>query len=249
MNSELGNFIFHIFKDTDNFKELKPQTAARLMYLSTYLGYKDNQLMITERKPMVKKDLKEVMQLKRSTFNGFYKEIIDGGYLLPIEGGLYLSTKHFDRGKLSKLLSPNKNYRFTKVFIEATRKLYLSTEQNMHNCLGYIFKLIPYVNLQWNILCHNPLEQDKKHIEPMTVGELCNKIGYDVSKAGRLLQTFSKVLFEWNGEQQKFCSFVYENEKTNMRIFVNPNIFYAGSNWKEVSFLGIFFDDEKKKAN
>lgn len=242
-NLELGHFIFNIYKTNKNLNNLKPQTAARLVYLATFLDYTNNRLMTSERKPMTKTDLKSVMNLKAGTFKNFYNEIIENGYLLPIENNLHLNKKYFDRGKLDKLLNPARGRRFTKIYIEATRNLYLTTSQTNHVYLGHIFQMIPHINLQWNIVCHNPLQVQKSQVQPMSVGEFCEAIGYDKNNAARLVRELRRITFVHCGYEQKFCSFVYEPDKSQMKIFVNPRIFYAGEHWKEVDVLGVFFDN------
>ena len=75
----------------------------------------------------------------------------------------------------------------------------------------------------------------------MTVGDFCDKVGYDRGNAARLIQAYRDIVFEWGNVYQRFCSFVYEPDKTDMCIFCNPHIFYTGSDYKKVEALGLFF--------
>lgn len=43
-------FIFYLYNDESKFSELSPRTAARIIYLATYLSYDDNILYSTQRK-------------------------------------------------------------------------------------------------------------------------------------------------------------------------------------------------------
>ena len=65
----------------------------------------------------------------------------------------------------------------------------------------------------------------------------------------RLLKVYDRINFEWNGKHQLFAAFVYNKHKEDMKIFINPYIFYAGDNFDKIKFLGIFFKnkDEKEK--
>ena len=89
------------------------------------------------------------------------------------------------------------------------RALYEATPHRLHQYLGYIFLMMPYVNVQWNIVCHNPLEDHLEVIEPMTLGEFCDAIGYERDNAQRLLDNYRKITFNWKGKQQYFCTFFY----------------------------------------
>lgn len=66
------------------------------------------------------------------------------------------------------------------------RKLYIMVQPSQHKHLGYLFKMLPYVNLEYNVLCHNPLESNLDDIQLMTVSEFCGAIGYDISNWHRL---------------------------------------------------------------
>jgi hypothetical protein len=111
----------------------------------------------------------------------------------------------------------------------------------MHKYLGYVFMMIPFVNNEWNIICHNPSEIDCDNIKPMSLGEFCDAVGYDRKNAYRMIENFRNITFDWHGKQQRFCTFVYEDDGADMRIFCNPNIFYTGKHFEQVEILGAFF--------
>lgn len=235
------NFIFHLFSDMKYFEDLMPQSIVRLIYLSTYIDYSSNILCFDNKKPMAKKDIKDIMILTSTICCEFFNELIEKGYMINEEDKYIITNKYFRKGKINKNLSAYKNNKYTRVYINAVRKLYTTSKTTDHIMLGYIFRLIPFVNLQWNIACHNPLEKDKNLIQAITIGEFCDHIGYDRKNAKRLIKTLGSVKFEWKNKLQRFCSFVYDSEITNMMIFVNPNIFYSGDHFGEVEILGIFF--------
>ena len=93
------------------------------------------------------------------------------------------------------------------------------------------------VNTEWNVLCSNPEEDIFMYVEPLSVGEFCDAVGYGRTNAQRLIKNFDSIKFPCNGEMQRFCSFV------DMRIFINPNVFYAGKHPEQVEALGLFFED------
>ena len=235
--SDLSNFIFHLYRGTNCFTNLKPQTAARLMYLATFMSYKDGLLYCTQRSPMNKKTMMEAMGLKRDAFESFFAETTKTGMLIKDDDGYFVNTEFFAKGKVKS----DEFVRITKVFVNSVRQLYLATDKGMHQYLGFIFMLIPYVNREWNIICHNPTETDRDKIQPMSVGEFCDSVGYDRKNANRMIENFHSITFNWHGRKQRFCSFVYEKDKAEMRIFCNPNIFYTGKHFEQVETLGVFF--------
>ena len=241
INSGEENFIFHLFDNAKYFKDISSQSIVRLVYLATYIDYSNNILCFENKIPLTKKDIKKLMLLTDSVFKRWFNEMIDKKYIIQKDEGFYITSKYFLKGQINKNLNAYKNNRYTRIYINAIRKLYLTTKTTSHTVLGYIFQLIPFVNLQWNIVCNNPLETDKDLINPLTVGEFCDIIGYDKKNAKRLIKIIASIRFEWKNKIQRFCSYIYDSDITNMMIFINPNIFYSGDNFSEVEVLGIFF--------
>lgn len=235
--NDLSNFIFHIYRGTNCFTVLQPSAAARLMYLATFMSYKDGLLYSTQRTLMNKKIMMEALCLKRNTFDRFFDEVVSAGLLIEDDDGYFINTEFFAKGKVKS----DEFVRITKVFVNSVRHLYLATDKGMHQYLGYVFMLIPYVNREWNIICHNPDETERDKIKPMSVGEFCDAVGYDRKNANRMIENFHSITFNWHGRKQRFCSFVYEKDKAEMRIFCNPNIFYTGKHFEQVETLGVFF--------
>lgn len=233
------NFIFHLFNK--HFDDLSSQSIVRLIYIATYIDYSNNILCYDNKVLLTKKDIKKLMLLSDSVFKRWFNEMINKKYIIQKENNFYITDKYFRKGQLNKNLSDYKNSRYTRIYINAVRKLYLTTKSTSHSVLGYIFQLIPFVNLQWNIVCNNPLEPDKDLINPLTIGEFCDIIGYDKKNAKRLIKIIASIKFEWKNKIQRFCSYIYDSDITNMMMFINPNIFYSGDNFSEVEVLGVFF--------
>lgn len=207
------------------------------MYLATFMSYKDGLLYYTLRQPMNKKLMMESLGLKRDAFGSFFDETTSAGLLIKDDNGYFVNTDFFMKGEVKT----NDYVRLTKVFVNSVRKLYQSTDKKMHQYLGFVFMLLPYVNKEWNIICHNPNEEDCKQIKPMSVGDFCDHVGYDRKNAYRMIENFWNITFDWHGEKQRFCAFVYDKDKAEMQIFCNPNIFYAGKHFDQIEALGVFF--------
>lgn len=237
-------FIMYFFgQDVDlSLSSLKPQTVARLMYLATWLGYNSDYLFDNSEK-MTRSQMENIMRLKPRTFKLFLKEVTEQGYLIK-DGKTYrLNANVFHRGKC-KLDKSLMDKRYVRVYIKYVRLLYEMTPQNKHVNLGYIFQLIPFVNREYNVVCHNPLETNKDLIEPMTVGELCDAIGYDRSQASRLLDIYDNITFTADGQNYYFCGYASRNRKqkdVDRRIYVNPLIFFAGNDRNKVDVLELMF--------
>lgn len=234
-----NQFVWNLFNGYKNLSDLKPQTAIRLTYLATYLEY-DSDFLKNNGDLITREKMQSLMVLNDTAFKKFIKEVTDKGYLIKEKKCYRINKEVFNKGKLkpSKDLAEN---RAMRIYINAIRKLYLATPSVKHVYLGYVFQLIPYVNREYNIVCHNPLETNRENIDPITVGQFCDLIGYDKSNASRLINVYRDITFEWQGKEMTFCGYYWEPKKADMRFFVNPLIFFAGSDYHRVEILELCF--------
>ena len=186
---------------------------------------------------MQKSDLEKMLRLSRSTVYSFLAEVWDKYLFADESGNLYMS-KDFVRGTIR---GHTDDGAYQKFYIDALRELYTQTSSKRHRYLGKIFALLPYINIEYNILCWNQYETDINKIEKIDLGELAVLINYDKSQCARLRMIYDQMTFPWKGNNQKFCSFVASGRELNsFQIFVNPHIVYSGSAWRRVEMLGAF---------
>lgn len=235
-NKPLGSFYF--IPTSEQFTNIAPETVTRLIYLNSFVGYNDNKLMLTERTPMKRKDLAEILNVSKSTISRFWKEV-SPVYITESDSGLIFSNNIiFKRGSIKDA----KEYlQYQKIYINGVRKLYEATERNNHRQLGYLFKLLPFINLEYNMLCYNPLETDIEKIELVSIADFCKMIGYDIAHLNKLMSIYRSIQFDVGGRYERFCAITYDGiNKNNAKIFVNPHILYCGSDYNKVEILGAF---------
>lgn len=155
---------------------------------------------------------------------------------------MHISEKaNIFRGKIPKQDKPEVTH-YQKAYINAVRKLYNATSIRKHKQLGYVFKLLPHINLEYNIFCKDPFIKEIDDIMPLSVVDLCCLIGYNVNQSARLLKELQALTFEHNHRQEFLVSYVDNGNNTPQSkiIFVNPHIMYNGSNFQKVEVLGAF---------
>lgn len=235
-NKPLGDFYF--IPTSEQFTNIAPETVTRLIYLNSFVGYDDNKLMLTQRTPMKHRDLAEILNVSKSTITRFWKEV-SPAYITESDSGLIFSNNIiFKRGSIKNA----KEYlQYQKIYINGVRKLYEATERNNHRQLGYLFKLLPFINLEYNMLCYNPLETDIEKIELVSIADFCKMIGYDIAHLNKLMSIYRSIQFDVGGRYERFCAITYDGiNKNNAKIFVNPHILYCGSDYNKVEILGAF---------
>lgn len=234
-----GRKFFFAARDKD-FHDIDAATMARLVYLGTFLGFDGTLKCYHTANPITRRDLPDILQLTKGPASQFWTAV-KGTYIHEEENGqLSLSPDFFRRGTIRN--DGGRSYQ--QFFIDAVRELYLKTPSRQHRHLGYIFQMLPYISIEYNVLCHNPEEEDMTKIQFMTVEEFCAAIGYSSNQQSRLMDLYAGITFPTGSEgEQVFCSFVSGNRKQPdhlRKIVVNPYVLYKGKHWREVQILGEF---------
>lgn len=232
---DLGHYYFALVLDYG----LSPATLARLIFLCTFLRYDCDTLYLTQRTKMFVKDLYELLGLSRNTVSSFIKEASPYLYILD-DDTIHINNDFFLRGALPKETHSS----FLRIYIDTVRNLYRTTPINKHRYLGYVYLMLPYMNIEHNILCWNPEEKQLDSVLPLSVLDFCHIINYNDNQSARLCREYSKITFMVNGKLERFCSFVYDGSNPKMAaIYINPHIIYSGNDYKHVEILGAFCEN------
>lgn len=240
-----GSFIWNIHTTAQTlFPKIKAASITRLMFLSTYLGY-NGYLIDKNNNPLDKGYANELVNISRREFQYFWKEMLDSGLLDYKDEKIYLNNDVFTKGQIPKdkikKYSESGQY-LTRIYVDGIRNLYNTATNASHKSLSYLFRILPYVNRRYNICCFNPLEEDKNKIQFMNIGNIADVVGYSKKNIYRLSNILFTPKFDIKGEQNSVMKYVGDTSswKKSCHIFINPNIYYASSKWKEVKILGEF---------
>ena len=233
LQKDYGPFVFLLYtmKEDLNFN-IADASLTRLIYLSTFLGYKgylitDNGISITKR------ICKDKLGLSENTFSLFWNEMINNNIFEYKEKRIFMDKNMFCKGKIKT----DKNA--IRLNCETVRYLYEHCQSiSNHKKLSNLFKVIPWLNREWNIVCWNPDETERDRVKYMTLGDFAEKMGYDRSNAKRLAKDLSKVTFYKKGEYEKKRAFLYVVDKDfapdQWIVVMNPLVLYSGQNYKNV---------------
>ncbi len=172
------------------YKGLSPTSLARLVLLGTYLGYCENELLLTRKTPMRKADLADVLGVSVSGVRRFWSEV-HGTYLLENEDGtLRLSPTCFHKGEQK---NSNRYWDSQTIFVSAYRTVYKETPASKHRYIGYVLQTLPWLNREFNILCQNPCEERFPDIVPLTLTDFCELIDYCPNQKSRLAAAYEDI--------------------------------------------------------
>ena len=225
-------------------KNISPQTLGRLTYLAVYLTYEDdNRLMLTERQPMFRQDLPQVLGLPERTVDRFVKEAKNAGVLIVDKyGQLFMDDNIFFRGK-------TKRRKKMRLYRKPIQQLYQKMSRNYDHYFGYVIALVPYINKEWNYVCRsreNAEEKDLHKLDCMSIQDICKLLDFDPTHSSRLIDKLKSIKFVWDGQEQALCNFIKEIGSKEYNMIINPDILYMGSKPEQVKVLGKYFRVKRK---
>lgn len=231
---QYGNFywFFYSIKEQLFDGKIDGATATRLIYLATYLNY-DNVLVFENKKPMHKKDLQDVLKIKDTAYKDFVKECVKNDLIIINDDDTVAMPKaYFKRGNLTK--TNIKKADIIRMYNDSIRYLYDNADPTYHKNLAYLFMVIPYVNVDYNLICTNPDEKDIDKIQCINTQQLCEIVGYNPKNYRRFRQNLKQIIIN----DSFAVSFV--DNIFGEKIFVNPTIYYAGDKHDKVWILDKF---------
>lgn len=256
-----GNFVWSKYQLTKPYAEkLSGATITRLMFLATYMDYEgmlieDSELGRGNAKTyLTKNDILKKLNIRKSAFYAFWAELEDNNLITEHDGKYSLVSELFEIGALKKdkLSAMAKNDRYiTRLYRNAIREMYNKSKVSAHKTLSYIFKMIPFVNRKYNVLCFNPLEEDFDKIQYMTVSDFCEQIGYNRSNATKLFHELYKPTFMTEKGERFAVRYVSGKDlrKGSFYIFVSPYVYYAKSEYARCKIGDVLELDEDKNNN
>lgn len=194
MESDLGGF-YMLYYNERLFDGLISDThIARVIYLATFIEYDTNKLVFYENgkinKPFTERDIKEILGIKKvQTYNEFKKEVLDSGIMTITDSGIYMSKTYFNKGK-----DKGNKFYFMKMYIDTIRQLYEQTNTRQHKTLGHLFKLIPFIDYEYNILTNSPNTNDRIKERLMTKKDIAKLLNMDLKTYERVEQQLLKLV-------------------------------------------------------
>lgn len=222
-----GSFYFNFYK---RFGNVEKQFLFRFIYLATYMNY-DNLLSNGVR--LIKEDsLIDILKLGRAEFYKTKKYLIENDFIsIQDNKTILVNDRYCKKGKINK----TKSIEVVRMFNDSIRELYEKATAKEHKKLALLIEILPYVNLKFNVICHNPKCEYEENIQPYTMPELCDKLGYDKTHSSRLKKDLLKLKVN---NELVIGIFEKENGKA---IYVNPSVYYKGVKIEDIKNLQSMF--------
>ena len=227
----------------NTFPEMKPANLTRLMFLATHINY-NNMLIDKKDKPLSKPQIQKLMKLNKTQFYDFWSEMEKFNIIKETVQGFAINDELFFKGNIDPDLfrgNPLDTPAITRLYINGVQELYKKATPSSHKSLSYIFRILPFVNRRYNVVCFNPLEEDADLVQPMTLLDFADTIGYSRDQIKRLMRTLQESTFEVNGHETKAVGFANINSfaTEDSKIFINPRVYYGGDFIEDADILKI----------
>lgn len=181
--------------------------------LATHINY-NNVIMKNNLTPVTNiQELRTLSGLKKTRFDYFISVCKGEGIITKDnDGKYYISKEYFSKGKCA---TP-KNKEKIKLYISSIRNIKLGDNNNGRKFAANIYKLIPYIGDEFNILYNKSLDCE----EPMSIKDVIMKLGYSKKKD---MNREKRLLLEMEFDGNKAIRTFYE--KGEERVTINPKLF------------------------
>jgi len=242
---EFGPFIWSVYENSKQlWPDIQPSFITMLMFLVTYMNYR-GYLMTPNNQILAKSKLYEYLYVTKQTAYKFCSEMEKYKLLTFKDDKIFPNPNLFKKDRLDAkfigMMAEN-GCNITRLYVEGVRSLYLRNLGVGVKRLSCVFRILPFVNREYNIVCWNPFETDITKIQRMKVKDFADSIGLDSSNIQRLVEDLFEAKFILRDKPTRFIHYVVFDtmHEEDWGIYVNPNLYYAGSHPKEVEILGAF---------
>lgn len=208
LERELGGFYMLYYSEKLFDGVVSDNHIARIIYLATFIEYNTNRLVFQEHgktnKIFRERDISIVLGLERRTYNDFKKEMTTNGIMEFKEDGIYLSSIYFNKGE-----EKHRKQFFIKMYIDTIRQLYEQTSTRQHKTLGYLFRLIPFIEYEYNILTFSPNTDNRIKERAMTKNDIAKLLDVDIKTYEKIEKQLLKLTITFMGQQYPILGAIY----------------------------------------
>lgn len=232
INDNLG-YYFHLLYGDILKLDLEPQMLIRFLKLCSYSNY-ENILVTGETKSQRKikeKELEDILKLSRADYFRTKKYLLTNNLISIEKDFIKIDTRFIQRGKLKGDI---KSMEITRIFNKGIQELYDNVKPTQHKKLALFIKILPYINIKYNVISNNIISDNFDDSRPMTSVEVANICGYE--KASRFIKDLLSLKIN------NMFAIVRVTRGDRDFLIVNPKIYYKGNNIEDLKYIMNYFD-------
>jgi hypothetical protein len=206
------------FADIQNVPEVIDKlNTVHLGYLLILQSYIDFDGKIT----LSRKQMPKALGTSDSTFQRFLSVIRAHGIITELNGEYYVNKRYHYRGAAT-------SNGVIKLFTTQLRHV---SHELQPSELGFLYKLLPYVHYDTNMICHDPAATEAE-IHFLNKTKIAALVGMDRKQTYKTLDKLKQV--------GVVAETVREGNKRDHRYTLNPYIFFRKSGTPDETLRGLF---------
>jgi DNA-binding MarR family transcriptional regulator len=215
---------------TDN---LSNKHCGYVLMLQPYIQFETNVLITPGRTetPLSEKEIGTALGIRdKRTYSKILAELEQDDVINTDDVGNYVIN---DRYHFRKKVGKESVDILIKTFHTAVRELKLKPAE-----MGVLYKLLPYVHYETNLICEDPFELDPTKVRFLNASQIAEKGGISrqkvaevikaLDKAGAIAQVHRKLFKQLGGD------------KREVLVILNPYIFYRKQGKPDALLMQIF---------
>jgi len=243
------HFIYgSLCDDSEEGERIMLNYGSRLLRLACEMEYDTGRLVDLKSKPyksLTEEQVIELLKISEKEWQRTRKYLVDNG-LLRYEGRgknkqFYLNTDICLKGELSSKTINTKLLGVTRVFNHSYSYMYDNLSNTERKTLFYLARLLPHVNVEYNIICSNPFVEDENKIEPLTVEQMCKIMDIEPQHFSRVMNKLGKLKVNC---KCVLCKVIADD---SIYYIMNPALFYQGNNRDSLRLIEGLMDKTSKK--
>lgn len=186
-----GKFVWNIFDSMQLvFTDLPTSLWTRIALLATYMN-EEGEIADSFGLPFRQDEIQQVLAMPDGAFRKFMDRIERASIMDFVSRAVrfkeeVIRVSPLDTVEESMLGADRET--ISKTYIRAVRHLYANASAQSMEYLCYVFRLLPFVNWKYHIVCENPLEEDARLLRPLTFGDFAENIRYRRNEVDDLLR-------------------------------------------------------------
>lgn len=225
LKENYGSFYFNFYKRIG----ISGQFLFRYVYLCSFVNY--DGYLSNGRRLVREYELQELLMLSKTEYLRTKHILLDKELIFIEKDFVKINEKFCKKGKIHK----TKVIEVIRMFDNSIQELYTNSTPREHKKLAILLDVLPYINYKYNIVCYNPMEDNKELIKAIRLPDLCEMLGYERSHASRI----KKQLFSLRVNEEKVIG-IWEVEDINALI-INPRVYYKGKDDDGLDYLETLF--------
>lgn len=230
--SKVGTDRRHFaFAHMQYIKEVTPELSntycGYTLMLQPYIEWQTNVIVDAQQTPMERKAIAKVLGVSQRTADTVIKQLKDADILRDSDGVFRINERYHFRKKAGDQASV-----LIKVF-STTLKRHATIKPAD---LGFLYKLLPYVHYESNIICDSALVKSGEPVKFLNERQIAEVVGMEAKKASATLDRLRKsgIIGTWLGD-----------DKRERLTVLNPYVFFRKNGYPDGTLRSLFEATEK----